>query len=139
MQSRHIGDRHFIALQRGDEIMSSLEEYCLKNNIQTASISGIGAVSEITVGAYNMQTKTFANQTYRGNYEVSSLLGNISILDGKAIAHLHIVISDAQGQCIGGHLQSGIISVTGELVLDVCNTPIVRQFDEETQRHLWAL
>jgi predicted DNA-binding protein with PD1-like motif len=51
-----------------------------------------------------------------GPFEVVSLIGNL----GKGRTHLHLAISDKDGQVIGGHLKEGSqVHTTCEIVLAV--------------------
>lgn len=65
--------------------------------------------------------------------EIVSLVGTIS-KNGRV--HLHISLSDSQGQVVGGHLPAeggAIVGTTAEVVLGTSNNiTFTREFDEET-------
>jgi predicted DNA-binding protein with PD1-like motif len=137
MKARVSGHRHILQLMRGEEVIECLERYAREAGITAASIQGIGAASEITAGAYDFEAGRFNDHTWKGNYEINSILGNISMDQGKAIAHIHLAASDKDGVGAGGHLQRAVISVTAEIFLDAYDAPITREYDAETRRRLW--
>jgi predicted DNA-binding protein with PD1-like motif len=71
-----------------------------------------------SVGSLTHATLRLANRShfseYDGHFEILSLNGTVS----TSGAHLHISISDRDGQTIGGHLVSGCkIYTTAEVVI----------------------
>ncbi len=51
----------------------------------------------------------------RGDLEILSLGGTLTALGG---VHLHVSVSNGEGQCMGGHLLDGsIVRTTAEIVL----------------------
>jgi predicted DNA-binding protein with PD1-like motif len=139
MRNHDSGKRHILVLHRGEELMESLEKYARQTGLRTASVQGIAAAQEIVVGSYDFEAGKFTDRTFRGNFEINSIMGNISLDEGKAVPHIHIAASDTGGHCIGGHLQRAIISVTAELFLDECDMTVSRAYDAETRRRLWKL
>ena len=66
---------------------------------------------------------------WKQRLEVVSLVGTFS-RDGK---HLHMTVSNEKGECFGGHLISGRVYTTLELVIGVVqNVDFSRQRDECT-------
>ena len=61
-------------------------------------------------------------------------MGNIAIKKDthEPIAHIHIVIGESDGKCLGGHLVEGIVSVTAEIYLMETKPTIFRTLDKET-------
>jgi len=43
--------------------------------------------------------------------EMTSLMGNISIMEGEPFPHLHVTLADANFQLLGGHLSESEIGV----------------------------
>ena len=64
--------------------------------------------------------------------EILSLLGNISTKDDEPYLHLHIVVSNDEGEALGGHLTKAVISVTAEISIDIIDTYIGREADSLT-------
>ena len=75
-----------------------------------------------------------------GELEIVSLLGNVSLKEGKPFVHAHITVSKKGGETFGGHLLPGsIISVTCEIFLVKMKKPVKRGFDNELRLYLLDL
>lgn len=119
-----------LRLDRGDEIISCLKCVALKENISFGTISAIGALNKVEIGTYLFNQKQYLSNTYEDDYEIISLLGNITTKDNKPYIHCHISLSDKNNNCIGGHLTSGVISATLECAIEIKNIKIDRRVDE---------
>ena len=51
--------------------------------------------------------------------EITSLVGNVSQMDGEVYLHIHVNIADENNNVFGGHLTSAVISATGEIIIDI--------------------
>lgn len=130
MEYRRSGEMIILRLDKGEEVVSSLIELAQREKIRTANISGIGALSETIMGCFNGERKEFVGKEYRGDLELLSLLGNITVKDGEPYIHLHIAIADETGMTFGGHLKSAIIGMTGEFFVQICDLSVDRRFDD---------
>ena len=66
---------------------------------------------------------------YKQRFEIVSLTGTLS-RDG---VHIHISLSDADGNVIGGHLIDGVVFTTCEVVLgSALGVDFVREVDQDT-------
>ncbi|MDD3012272.1 MAG: DNA-binding protein [Candidatus Gastranaerophilales bacterium] len=135
------------------DLLEELTNFCNKNNIKTGWISVIGAVKNIKLGFYDQKMhqyvypsdEDFVKSDFKKqnpelpDYEISSCMGNISIRDGKSFLHLHVVVSDRNGRCFGGHLMPGTIIYAGEFTIQVFKgEELVRGIDNETNLPLWV-
>ena len=139
MQYRVDDNYIYLKLESGEEIINSLKLLSDKENIHCASISGIGAVNEVNIGLYDMKNKRYRNNRLDGDYELTSLTGNISLKDNSSFVHVHVNISDEQYRVFGGHLFNAKITATGEFIIIVYNNRIHREYDEKIGLHLWNL
>lgn len=84
------------------------------------------------VGSLNSATLRMAKgniKTFPGPFEIVSAEGTISA-DG---IHVHIAVSDAEGNIMGGHLRSGcLINTTAEICILKSNKTLKRVFDPKT-------
>ena len=119
-----------IVLKKGDEIVKSLIEYCDRESIKSAWVSGLGALSDVTLALYQLDSKSYSRSTLKGDYELLMLNGNIGKLEGKTTAHLHATVSDRQMKALGGHLDSAIVAATCELKLEILESEIKRKYDD---------
>jgi predicted DNA-binding protein with PD1-like motif len=132
MDYRKSGNRIVLRLNRGEEILSSITDLCKKENIKAASVNGIGATQSVEAGFYSFKKKKYCGYCFNQNMEILSLLGNISTKDDEPYLHLHIVVSNDEGEALGGHLTKAVISVTAEIFIDIIETHIGREADSLT-------
>lgn len=120
-----------ITLKKGDSLVKKLLEYCGNNNIKSSWVSGIGALSEATLALYHLDQKTYSIKTINGPLEIASLSGNIGLLDGKIVSHLHLVVSDQNMNAHGGHLEEATVAATCEIYLQILPKQIIRRYNQE--------
>lgn len=104
-----------LRLDPGDDIHDTLQQFCADQGIDNAQVQGIGSVESPSLAHYTMETKQFTDQQLPGVYEITALLGNIALVEGKPFAHLHVTVSDPQMMVRAGHLVKGACSATLEL------------------------
>ncbi|MCL2174037.1 DNA-binding protein [Candidatus Saccharibacteria bacterium] len=104
-----------LRLLTGQELRQSLVDFAKENNIRAGSIvTCVGALKEVTMRMAGAQPDNQDIRTYKENFEIVSLSGTIEASGGS---HLHIALSRADGSVIGGHLKSGTIDITAEVVI----------------------
>ncbi|HLR34822.1 MAG TPA: PPC domain-containing DNA-binding protein [Tissierellales bacterium] len=131
MDYKKFGNKYILRLEQGEEVVTKLKEFCKEQNIKLGWIKGIGAVNKIKIGIFKVDEKVYYTKELRGDYEITSLLGNISTMDGEVYLHLHINLSDDEYKTYGGHLDSAIISATGELVIEAIDGIVDREFNQD--------
>ena len=62
MEYRRFGQKMVIRLDPGEEILSTLREAAVKENVRLASVSAIGATDNFTVGVYDVQKQIYLHQ-----------------------------------------------------------------------------
>ena len=128
-----------LRLDKGDDIMGSVYAVAEKEGVKAASVSGIGATDNFTVGVFEMAKKEYEKYDYSGNHEINALTGNITEKDGKPYIHLHITATGKGGKVVGGHLVKGVISLTGEIVITIFDGDIKREFDNVLGINRWEM
>ena len=118
-----------LRVDRGEEILEQLKAVCLKENVKLASVSGIGAINDLTSGVWDVERKEYFSNHFTGVYEVANLVGTITTMNGEYYAHIHISAGDAQGHVVGGHLNRAVVSATSEIVLHLIDGTVEREFD----------
>jgi len=136
MKLKKFGNKWVVRIDKGEEIVETLKQLCKKNKIKLGSVSGVGGIERVTVGSFKAKTKEYFSQELTGDYEITNLIGNISTMKGKIYLHLHITISDSNNNAFGGHLNSAIISTTGEIIIEEIEGEIEREFNEEVKLNL---
>lgn len=139
MEYKRFGSRIFARLDKGEEVVQTLKELCEKESITLGRVSGIGAVNFVDLGFFETEGKNYFTKEFTGDYEVTSLTGNISTMDGEIYLHLHITIGDKEYRAWGGHLNKAIVSATLEVIIDTADGTVDRAFSEEIGLNLWKL
>lgn len=137
MDYRRFGRTIVIRIDRGEEILTQLRAMAMKENIRLASVRALGAVGDFTVGVFKTSKKKYYANRFTGDYEIVSLTGTISTMDGAYYAHLHMSAGDEQGRVFGGHLNEAIVSATCEMVVEVIDGQVERAFSEEIGLNLF--
>lgn len=118
---------HCFRLTKGNDLKESIKKYCIENKIQAGTIlSSVGCLYEVNI-------RLAGGKDYYTNvkdYEICSLNGTVS-MNG---IHLHISLSDIEGNMIGGHLENGCyVNTTCELILlELEDKVFTREQDENT-------
>jgi hypothetical protein len=130
MQYVKTSEGFILRLERGEELFTELLAFAKKENITAGILHGIGAMSGIEVGYYNLKTKEYSFKKLNEPLEVVSMTGNAALVDGEPFFHIHAVFSDIELKCYGGHVKSGIVHVTMEIFFRPYSTRVVRELDE---------
>lgn len=118
-------------IKPGNDLKSELERFVKTNDIQAGFIiTCVAGLEQATLRMAGAMPDKQDIRTYKGDYEVTSLVGTVSV-NG---VHLHMSISDNEGKSFGGHLKEGtIVHPTAEIVIgEDEQTTYTRELDEET-------
>ena len=129
----------YVTMTPGDLVVESLTGIAKKLNIASGWISGIGAIEEVTVGMYHIDTKVYDKKQFNDEYELLSFQGNISLKDGSPFVHAHIAFSDSKYNAFGGHLFETKIYAAGEFVIHKSEGKIERKMNHLVGLPLWCL
>ena len=139
MKFRKYDNKITVRIDKGEEIVETLKCVCKENKITLGSISGIGSTNKTTIGLFETGTKRYLSKELVGEYEITHLSGNISTMNGEIYIHLHVTLADSSYNAFGGHLNSAIVSGTCEVVIDVVDGEIAREFSEEIGLNLYKI
>ena len=137
MEYKRFDDVIALRLDKGDDIAESVYKVAKKEGITAASVSGIGATDNFTVGVFDTAKKEYEKFEFRDNCEINALVGNITQKDGEPYIHLHITATGKDGKVVGGPLVMGVISLTAEITITVLSGAISREFNEELGINRW--
>ena len=137
MEYRKFGNTIFARIDRGEEILEKLKEISAKENIKLAHVSALGATNDFTVGVFNVDEKKYYVNSFSGNFEIVSLTGTVTTMNGEFYAHLHMSAGNDKGEVYGGHLNRARISATCEMVITVADGTVERKFNEDVGLNLF--
>ena len=133
---------HYVKFEKDTLLLESLTEYAVSNKIKTAEISFIGAVQNLNVLYFNQDSKQYEEHTFDGGFEVLSGLGNITLFNDKPLVHIHISVSDKDGNAFGGHLTEGSKIWLIEAIIKeptfIKRFFIKRSYDKELNLNVWS-
>lgn len=132
MQSRDAGAGFILKLERGEELITALTDFCTRRGIRAAVFQGIGAVERVQIGYYDLGKKEYFFREETGVFEVASMQGNVALVDDKPFIHVHAVLSrcDESLECIGAHIKEAHVAVTLEVYMTVLDTSLARKMDD---------
>ncbi|HET6251746.1 MAG TPA: PPC domain-containing DNA-binding protein [Tepidisphaeraceae bacterium] len=122
MKSKLLGDAHgrrewAIVFDPGDDAVEGLKKFAAQQQLYAAHFTGIGAFARLKVAWFDLETKAYIPIDIAEQVEVLSLIGDVAEAKGKPSVHAHICVAKKDGTAHGGHLQSGIVRPTLEVVL----------------------
>lgn len=121
------GFNYLIRLDKGEDLMATLERFVDETKLEGAWISGLGAALSATLGFYDLDKQEYHWQDFGGLREVASLSGNLAFdQQGKLVVHLHGVLSDRQFSTVGGHVKDLTAGATLELFVHRAYRPTKR-------------
>ena len=139
MKFRMDKSRAYMTLAKGDNINKTFESFAEVKGVGCAWLNGIGALENPEIGYYSLEDKTYYRKTFKGEYELTSLIGNITLKEGKPFSHTHITFSDTEFRVFGGHLFNANITAAGEFIMQFGSDEINREMNTEIGLPLWCL
>lgn len=104
-----------LKLDGGEDIIASLKAFAGQVGVRAALIVGLGAMENPELGFFVRETRTYVRREFRGEYEIGSLVGNFSELEGAPFPHCHVVIAGQDFLAHTGHLFRGAVTVACEV------------------------
>ena len=146
MDYKKFNDYIYARFDKGDEIISGILDICRKEEILSATYSGIGGCGDVTVGTLIPETNEFLKHNKSGvMLEMISLNGNISSDDNNNIEHhTHAMFSyldeNKEPKFLGGHLLKATVLYTAEIEIKPVQGGVIRRKqDEATGIIVWKL
>lgn len=121
-----------VVFDKDDECMDGLLEFARQHGLTAAHFTALGAFSKVMLAFFDRQTMDYKHIPVDEQVEVLSLVGNIAQHDGQPKIHAHVVLGKADGTACGGHLLSGHVWPTLEVVVEEEPRHLQRTTDPET-------
>ena len=131
MEYKKFGNTYVIRLDPGEEIVEKLLWLAAVEGIKLANLNGLGAVDNVTLKSFRPDTKQYGAHMYHTDLEIVSLSGNLTTLNGRPCAHLHMSVADTVGHVYGGHLNKAVVSSCAEIFLTVVDGTVERKPNPE--------
>lgn len=116
MKYQKNGNYVAVLLETGDDILGSIGAVCSAEKIQTAIVTGMGGLQRVEVGVWGNSIGRYHTRTGTDpDMEMTALVGNVTMAEGKVFPHLHATIADSTGNVFGGHLLAGTVQNMAEI------------------------
>lgn len=119
-----------IVLETGDEVIDTLTRFAASHDVVAARFTAIGAMSTATLGFFDLARQDYERIPVTEQVEVLTMVGDVTLKDGKPMVHAHIVLGRRDGSTCGGHLLSGRVRPTLEVMLVESAVHLARRYDE---------
>ena len=130
MDYKRFGNKIVLRLKKGEKVIESIENLAKKEDIKASHFQGIGAVNVLKLGVLHPGDDDYSWKVFKEDFEITSLIGNITSLDDSPVVHAHISCGRKDFSIIGGHLGEATCSFTVELIFDLIDGELVKKYDE---------
>lgn len=122
-----------VVLETGEEAMACLSAFAKQHRISAAQITGIGAFSELVLKYFDWERKEYVNNPVGEQVEVASLMGDVALdPSGQPSIHVHLVVGRRDGTALAGHLGSGLVRPTLEVIIEESPGHLRKRHDPES-------
>jgi predicted DNA-binding protein with PD1-like motif len=133
------GKTYAVVFDKGDEVIAGLQEFAGKNNLGGSHLTAIGGFSDMTLGYFDRERKEYKKIPLDLQVEVLSLVGDITLEEGRPRVHTHVVVGLADGTTRGGHILEAHVWPTLEVIVVESPQHLQRKTDPETGLALISL
>ena len=128
-----------IRIEKNEEIITALQHAMQGSGVHGGFFYGLGVGKELELGYFDASKRSYIRKKFDGEYEFTSFVGNVSIVDSEIVVHCHVTITDDNFKAFGGHLFRGVVPATLEVVLLPFHKPLTRKKDDATGLNLLEL
>ena len=125
------------SLPHNADLLDALLTVAKEHDVAGGWVVGIGALSAARVAFYDQTTKEYIPIELPGEWEILSLSGNLSPKDGELFPHIHLILSDRNGNTKGGHALPGCRIFVTEIAITPTSNPPHRTLDPHRSLPLW--
>ncbi len=130
MRSKKIDSGFLLRLEKGEELVSTVGDFCKKSKISGGWITGLGGVTSVQVGYYHLKRQKYVWRHVKNVVELTNLTGNISQIGDEVILHLHATVTDTRNKAYGGHLREATTGGTVEIFIQTLGVKLTRSLDK---------
>ena len=136
MKTFESGNTVLLVLDIGEDINEALEQLAAQYNNRFATISGIGACNFVELNFYDVHAKKYEQKVLDEDVELISLMGNLTLKEGKPFAHIHGTFGDDAYHTWSGHVSKAVVSVTAEITVVFSDMQVSREMNEDVGIYL---
>ncbi|MFG0320439.1 MAG: PPC domain-containing DNA-binding protein [Planctomycetota bacterium JB042] len=118
--------QYMVRVDEGEEVVASLVAFAGDHDVRCAAVTGLGGVGATRLAYFCTERKEYLPRDFDGVHELVSLVGNLGVHEGAPFLHAHVVLSDREFRCFGGHLMESVVAITAEFAVRVGDGTIER-------------
>ena len=119
------------SLKAGAIIPDDILGIAKKEKIHTARVEAIGGVEELRLAYFNRGTKRYEEHDFNEFLEVTGILGNVTLKEGKPYLHIHGTFGRRDLSTLAGHVMKAKVFPILEVVITPTKNRALRRFDDE--------
>jgi predicted DNA-binding protein with PD1-like motif len=128
-----------VRLEKDEEVITALTQALSSAHIKGGFFYGLGVGKALELGYFDAHKQAYIKKEFPDEYEFTSFLGNVSMVNDEITIHCHVTITDAQFNAYGGHLFHGTVPATLEVIVFPFTEPLTRKKDRATGLNLLEL
>jgi uncharacterized protein len=121
-----------VIFSSGDEFLAGIKEFASQHNLRASHFTAVGAFSDVTLGYFQRDRKSYKKQKFSEQFEVLALVGDITLEGDGHMVHPHVVLGRADFTTLGGHIMEAHVWPTLELIVVETPGSLQRHHDEES-------
>lgn len=119
MRHHHFGDgRYVVRLDAGEDVIQSLVDLAIEEDIVAGRVTGLGSFEEVTLGWLDPDAGEYLTRRFEEPMEVANLTGTISREEDRPHVHLHGVLGPRELLAYAGHVHEAKVGAVVELFVD---------------------
>jgi len=118
------------SLKAGARIPDDILGIAKREKIVTARIEAIGGVEELRLAYFNREAKRYEEHDFKEFLEVTGILGNVTLKDGKPFLHIHGTFGRRDLSTLAGHVMTARVFPLLEVVITPTKNRALRRFDD---------
>lgn len=125
MKSFALKDIHVLRVDQDEEVLSEIIRACEEKGIRSAVLLGLGLLYKCKIAFFDPDKQIYRTMEIGEPLELASLIGNVSLKEGKPFAHVHVVLG-SENRTVAGHLVEGYVAGTAEIMIFELEGELVR-------------
>jgi uncharacterized protein len=119
------------SLKAGTRIPDDILAIAKREKIVTARVEAIGGVNELRLAYFNRDAKRYEEHDFKEFLEVTGILGNVTLKDGKPFLHIHGTFGRRDLSTLAGHVMTANVFPLLEVVITPTKNRALRRFDDD--------
>lgn len=127
-----------VVCDKGEEAVGAVRSAVTERGIRGGQVTAVGGFQRGELAYYDRGRLDIVRIPVSEQVEVLSMLGDIAERDGAPQLHAHAVLGRRDGSTLGGHLLSGEVWPTLEVIVTEVGPELAKRVDAETGLALLA-